>query len=229
MADTILSVETLTKRFGGFTAVNKVSFPLIEARSSGSSGQRVGVYHLQHDLRHPQADRGPHQVSGPRGRRSVAEPDLPSWHRPDLPDPAPSGACRSRRTCGGRVLWSGRPWLEDGSLERGRARSGPRWPTQEPQATVDTLGAAGQKLELARALATGPELRWPTKAWAASTTRKWTRPPTCWSGSARDGHHHRPGGAHHGRAMRVVDRVMVLDHGEKIPRGCRSMWPTTQR
>ena len=55
----------------------------------------------------------------------------------------------------------------------------------DPAARVDGLGAAAlKKLELARALATQPSCCSPTSRSAASTRRRWSRPPTCSRASA---------------------------------------------
>ena len=62
-----------------------------------------------------------------------------------------------------------------------------------------------------------PSCCWPTRASTASTTPRWSRRPTCCSASAA-----RRGitivWVEHimGVLMRVVDRVVVLDHGEMI-------------
>src|SRR5207302_9396560 len=107
------------------------------------------------------------------------------------------------------------------AAERGRARVG--LPTDR-HVLVDGLGAAGlKKLELAKALATGPKLLLADESLggldetemdqAADMLRK-----------IRDELGVTIIWVEHimGVLMRVVDRVMVLDHGEKISEGLPS-------
>ena len=90
-----------------------------------------------------------------------------------------------------------------------------------PRHAGDGLGAAGlKKLELAKALATGRSSCWPTRAWAGWTSARWSRRPTCCAASRSDLGITIIWVEHiMGVLMRVVDRVMVLDHGEKIAEG----------
>ena len=160
--------------------------------------------------------RGPRAV-GPRAAHasSTAASAGPSRSR------GRSGACRSSRTW----RWPATSARTATAAPRPRTRPSGRspWSACRPTATrcVDGLGAAGlKKLELAKALATGPKLLLADESLggldetemdqAADMLRK-----------IRDELGITIIWVEHimGVLMRVVDRVMVLDHGEKISEG----------
>ena len=221
----MLVVDGLVKRFGGFTAVNNVSFKVEQGEILGligpnGSGKSTIFNMLSGTLR---ADGGIDHV-----RRR-----------------ARSRACAPHRIINrgiGRTFQIPRPFRRlthlrerrAGRLSTARAATAAPRPTRRPSArspwsacrpiahaSVDGLGAAGlKKLELAKALATGPKLLLADESLggldetemdqAADMLRK-----------IRDELGITIIWVEHimGVLMRVVDRVMVLDHGEKISEG----------
>src|ERR1044072_1632328 len=115
MAETILEIDALTKRFGGFTALNGVSievkagerFGLIGPNGSGkttlincvSGSLPIDGRHIRFEgpaggarpppprARPPPQRRRPPRCGGPRDRRAPAPPPDPARHRAQLPDP----------------------------------------------------------------------------------------------------------------------------------------------
>ena len=97
------------------------------------------------------------------------------------------------------------------------------------RASVDGLGAAGlKKLELAKALATGPKLLLADESLGGLDDKEMDQAALMLR-NIRDELGITIIWVEHimGVLMRVVDRVMVLDHGEKIseglPRKCRAI------
>ncbi len=224
MADTILSVEALTKRFGGFTAVNKVSF-------SVDRGEILGLI-------------------GPNGSgKSTIFNMISGTHKPseghikyqgrEVGGLLPNQICHLGI---GRTFQIPRPFRRLSILENvvvagffGQDGLGSRseaWNAAEraldlvglpknPEATVDTLGAAGlKKLELARALATGPELLLADESLGGLDDKEMDQAADMLE-RVRSEMGITIIWVEHimGVLMRVVDRVMVLDHGEKISEG----------
>ena len=216
----MLSVEGLTKRFGGFVAVNDVSFEVREGEILGLIGPngsgKSTIFNLISGTLSP--TRGAIRF---RGRNLAGQ--------------APYVVCHAGI---GRTFQIPRPFrrltiLENVALaafyghgERiARSRA---WDLAEEaiamvglpggSARVDGLGAAGlKKLELARALATQPQLLLADESLggldeaemdqAADMLRRIRAEKgitIVWVEHIM------------GVLMRIVDRVMVLDHGEKI-------------
>lgn len=220
----MLSVAGLTKRFGGFTALNSVSFEVREGEILGligpnGSGKTTcfnciagtlppssGTIRFQgKDLGGLTPDRICHrgiartfQIPRPFRKLSILENVAVAAHF--------GGA---RRNTEAEARRRAVEILELVGLPR------------DPQASPALLGAGGlKKLELARALATGPTLLLadeslggldPTEVAGAAAMLKRVRGELgitiIW--------------VEHIMAtlMRVVDRVVVLDHGEKIAEG----------
>ena len=222
----MLSVETLTKRFGGFTAVNRVSFEveqgeilgLIGPNGSGKStifNMLAGAFPpTEGTIRFEGRDIGglmPHriihmgigrtfQIPRPFRRLSILEnAALAGYYGQD-------GVSRAE-------AWE----AAEQSLEMVGL------PT-DPKAEVGMLGASGlKKLELAKALATRPRLLLADESLGGlddaemeqaadmlNKVRKELGVTIIWVEHIM------------GVLMRVVDRVMVLDHGEKISEGLPS-------
>ncbi|MEQ9643003.1 MAG: ABC transporter ATP-binding protein [Alphaproteobacteria bacterium] len=223
----MLTVEALTKRFGGFTAVDKVSFEvgngeilgLIGPNGSGKStifnlisgalkpsggsvrleGREIGGG-LPNHICHKGIART-FQIPRPIRRLTILENVVVAGYY------------------GQAGLTSRRAAFE--AAERALDMVGL---PSDPKSTVDTLGAAGlKKLELARALATGPRLlladeslgglddsEMEQAAEMLRNIRKEMGITIVWVEHIM------------GVLMRVVDRVMVLDHGEKIAEGLPS-------
>jgi branched-chain amino acid transport system ATP-binding protein len=222
----VLEVEGLVKRFGGFTAVNKVSFKV-------DRGEILGLI-------------GPNGSGKSTIFNMLSGTFLPSAGSMKFDGAEISGLAPHRIiNCGiGRTFQIPRPfhrltlfenvalagYFGQGKHSRARAEEAAEraldmvgLPTDRA-AEVDGLGAAGlKKLELAKALATGPKLLLADESLgglddaemdqAADMLRK-----------IRDELGITIIWVEHimGVLMRVVDRVMVLDHGEKISEGLPS-------
>jgi branched-chain amino acid transport system ATP-binding protein len=220
----MLRVERLTKRFGGFTALNEVSFSVEKGEILGligpnGSGKTTGFNCISGALRPTEgsiqfegqeiAGRTPDAICHlgvartfqiPRPFRKLSILENVAVAAPNRAAPRHAEAEAPRRA---------REVLDLVGL-----------PT-DPSASTTLLGAGGlKKLELARALATGPRLLLadeslggldPAEMHGAAELLKRIRGELgitiVW--------------VEHIMAtlMRVVDRVVVLDHGEKIAEG----------
>ena len=221
----MLEVAGLVKRFGGFTAVNNVSFKVDQGEILGLIGPngsgKSTIFNML--VRHAAPSAGSIRFAGTRDRRSrrrtgssIAGLAEPSRSR------GRSTGCRYSRT------WRWPAFTGRAGTARAKARSTlrnarSRWSGCRPTAQrgVDGLGAAGlKKLELAKALATGPKLLLADESLggldetemdqAADMLRRIRGElgiTIIWVEHIM------------GVLMRVVDRVMVLDHGEKIAEG----------
>ena len=219
----VLVVEGLVKRFGGFTAVNSVSFKVDQGEILGLIGPngsgKSTIFNMLSGTLVPTAGsilfdgseiagKAPHRIINSGVGRTFQIPR--PFHRLTIfENVALAGyygqGRRSRKKA-------------DESAERALAMVG--LPTDR-HASVDGLGAAGlKKLELAKALATGPKLLLADESLgglddaemdqAAEMLRK-----------IRDELGITIIWVEHimGVLMKTVDRVIVLDHGEKIADG----------
>src|SRR5260370_36365092 len=222
----VLVVEGLVKRFRGFTAVNKVSFKVDQGEILGligpnGSGKSTIFNMLSGTLVRSAcsmkfagaelAGLAPHRIINLGIGRTFQIPR--PFHRLTMfENVALAGYFGQGRNSRAKA---------DEAAERALATVG--LPTDRT-ATVDGLGAAGlKKLELAKALATAPKLLLADESLggldetemdqAADMLRK-----------IRDELGITIIWVEHimGVLMRVVDRVMVLDHGEKISEGLPS-------
>ena len=216
-------LQGLTKRFGGFTAVQKVSFTL-------EQGEILGLI-------------GPNGSGKSTTFNLIAGTLAPSAGSIRLRGEEIGGAAPNRVCAPGiaRTFQIPRPFRKLSLLDNvalaafyGQA-SAPRATRRSPgergarlvraavdaDAQVDGLGAAGlKKLELARALATQPQLLLADESLGGWTSRRWSRQPTCCRASARERGITIVWVEHiMGVLMRVVDRCVVLDHGEVIAAG----------
>src|SRR5277367_2590051 len=222
----MLAVEGLLKRFGGFTAVNQVSFTvergeilgLIGPNGSGKStifNMLSGTFPASSGSMKfdgvELAGLAPHRIIN-RGIGRTFQIPRPFHRLTIFENVALAG-----------YFGQGRHSLAKAEEAAERALALVGLPTDR-QARVDGLGAAGlKKLELAKALATGPKLLLADESLggldetemdqAADMLRK-----------IRDELGITIIWVEHimGVLMRVVDRVMVLDHGEKISEGLPS-------
>ena len=217
----MLSVEGLTKRFGGFVAVNDVSFEVREGEILGLIGPngsgKSTVFNLVSGMLAP--TRGSVRFQG----REIA------GH-------APSAVCHAGI---GRTFQIPRPFRKLSILENvalaafyghgERIARNRAWDLAEEavalvglpggaEPRVDGLGAAGlKKLELARALATQPKLLLADESLGGLDEEEMEQAAEMLR-RIREKKGVTIVWVEHimGVLMRVVDRVMVLDHGEKI-------------
>jgi branched-chain amino acid transport system ATP-binding protein len=219
----LLTVEGLTKRFGGFTAVANVSFGvepgeilgLIGPNGSGKStifnmlsgalAPNNGSIRLEgHEI----AGLAPHRIIN-RGVGRTFQIPRPFHRLSILENVMLAGFYGQGRHSRAKAFEA---------AERALGLVG--LPT-DPRAPVDGLGAAAlKKLELAKALATSPKLLLADESLSGldenemdlaadllQRIRKDLKITIIWVEHIM------------GVLMRVVDRVMVLDHGEKIAEG----------
>jgi branched-chain amino acid transport system ATP-binding protein len=219
----VLVVEGLVKRFGGFTAVNNVSFRVAQGEILGLIGPngsgKSTIFNMLSGTFQPSAGSmkfagveisglAPHRIIN-RGIGRTFQIPRPFHRLTMFENVALAGYFGQGR--------HSRSKAED-AAERALAMVGL---PADRAAQVDGLGAAGlKKLELAKALATGPKLLLADESLggldetemdqAADMLRK-----------IRDELGITIIWVEHimGVLMRVVDRVMVLDYGEKIAEG----------
>jgi branched-chain amino acid transport system ATP-binding protein len=222
----VLVVEGLVKRFGGFTAVNNVSFKVDQGEILGLIGPngsgKSTIFNMLSGTLPPSAGSisfegaelaglAPHKIIN-RGIGRTFQIPRPFRRLTIFENVALAGYYGQNRHSRKKA---------DESAERALAMVGLPF---DRSAVVDGLGAAGlKKLELAKALATGPKLLLADESLgglddtemdqAADMLRK-----------IRDELGITIIWVEHimGVLMRVVDRVMVLDHGEKISEGLPS-------
>jgi branched-chain amino acid transport system ATP-binding protein len=220
----MLAVEGLTKRFGGFTAVNGVSFEVREGEILGLIGPngsgKSTIFNMISGTLRPTA--GSIRLEG----REVGgtAPDrvchLGIGRTFQIPRPFKRLTIRENVALAAYYGQGGRVARATAWEQAERAIETVGLP-RDVRAEVGTLGAAGlKKLELAKALATQPRLLLADESLggldetemdqAADMLRRIRRDlgiTIIWVEHIM------------GVLMRVVDRVMVLDHGEKIAQG----------
>jgi branched-chain amino acid transport system ATP-binding protein len=178
----LLRVADVTKQFGGFSALSRVSFEVAEGEILGLIGPngsgKTTMFNCISGALPPTS--GSIQF---RGEEMAGRTPDAICHRGiartfQIPRPFREALDRRERR-GGAI--SGRHPAASTRPARGPARCWPWWGCRRTTAASTTpLGAGGlKKLELARALATGPKLLSPTRAWAASTPTRWRAPPRC--------------------------------------------------
>jgi branched-chain amino acid transport system ATP-binding protein len=219
----VLTVEGLSKRFGGFTAVHQVSFTIEKGEIVGLIGPngsgKSTIFNMLSGTLVPNAGsirfegreiagQAPHRIINLGIGRTFQIP-RPFRRLSILENVAVAGFFGQGRPSRRRAFESAERALALVGLPVDRA------------ARVDGLGAAAlKKLELAKALATGPRLLLADESLsgldehemdqAADMLRRICKElgiTIIWVEHIM------------GVLMRVVDRVMVLDHGEKIAEG----------
>ena len=222
----MLEVAGLSKRFGGFTAVSDVSFKVDQGEILGLIGPngsgKSTIFNMLSGTLAPTA--GSIRFQGREIGGSPPHRIINAGIGRTFQIPRPF-----------RRLSCSRTWRWQGSMARAGIRALARSRRQSSAlrlvglpvdrgATVDGLGAAGlKKLELAKALATGPKLLLADESLggldeaemeqAAEMLRRIRGElgiTIIWVEHIM------------GVLMRVVDRVMVLDHGVKIAEGLPS-------
>jgi branched-chain amino acid transport system ATP-binding protein len=219
----VLVVEGLTKRFGGFRAVNNVSFTVDRGEILGLIGPngsgKSTIFNMLSGTFPPTsgsmkfdgaelAGLAPHRIIN-RGIGRTFQIPRP-FHRLTMFE---------------NVVLAG--YFGQGRHSRSKAEEAARRALAlvglpaDVQASVDGLGAAGlKKLELAKALATGPKLLLADESLGGLDEAEMDQAADMLR-RIRDDLNITIIWVEHimGVLMRVVDRVMVLDHGEKISEG----------
>src|SRR4030081_1091229 len=222
----VLVVEGLVKRFGGFTAVNKVSFKVEQGEILGLFGPhgsgKSTIFNMLSGTLPPSAGSiefagaeiaglAPHRIIN-RGIGRTFQIPRPFHRLTTFENVALAGYFGQGRHSRAKA---------EEAAERALAMVGL---PADRVAGVDGLGAAGlKKLELAKALATGPKLLLADESLGGLDETEMEQG----AGSVvrvRDELGITIIWVEHimGVLMRVVDRVMVLDHGEKISEGLPS-------
>jgi branched-chain amino acid transport system ATP-binding protein len=220
----MLSIRNLTKRFGSFTAVNNVSFDV-------EKGEIVGLIG-------PNGSGKSTTFNCISGALPVVAGDV-SWEGRRITGLSADRICRLGIA---RTFQIPKPFRKLSILENvavaayfgGRAEKSrsAAWaiadsvlglvglPT-EVNATVDRLGAAGlKKLELAKALATEPRLLLADESLGGLDEGEMNQAADLLARIRREKDITIIWVEHiMGVLMRIVDRVIVLDHGEKIAEG----------
>ena len=220
----MLVVEGLYKHFGGFTAVNRVDFSLEQGEILGLIGPngsgKSTIFNLLAGALLPNAGsvrlrgqevtgKSPHQICAMGVGRTFQIP-RPIRRLTILENVAVAGYFGQAVTVTREEAWQSA--IE--SLQLVGLSS-------HPGTTVDTLGTAGlKKLELAKALATKPTLLLADESLGGLDQGEMDQAAQMLK-NIRDELGITIIWVEHimGVLMRVVDRVMVLDHGEKIAEG----------
>ncbi|HWQ37833.1 MAG TPA: ABC transporter ATP-binding protein [Burkholderiales bacterium] len=220
----MLAVSGLTKRFGGFTAVNRVSFEVKEGEILGLIGPngsgKSTIFNLIAGALVPTA--GSIRFLG---REIAGEPAYRVAHHGigrtyQLPRPFRRLSILENVALAAYYGQAERPTREQAFAQAAEILELVRLRAQ-PDARVDGLGAAGlKKLELARALATRPKLLLADESLGGLDEQEMKQAAEMLVDvRARRGvtivwvEHIM------GVLMRVVDRCVVLDHGEVIAEG----------
>ncbi len=229
----MLVVSGLVKRFGGFTAVNNVSFKVDQGEILGLIGPngsgKSTIFNMLSGTLAPSAGSivfegteiagvAPHRIIN-RGIGRTFQIPRP-FHKLGIFD---------------NVMLAG--FYGQGRHSRARAEAAAEQalgmvglPTDR-HAGVEGLGAAGlKKLELAKALATGPKLLLADESLGGLDEAEMEQAAEMLR-RIRDDLGITIIWVEHimGVLMRVVDRVMVLDHGEKIAEGLPSLVASNPR
>lgn len=226
-AKPMLQVRGLTKRFGGFTAVNNVAFEVAKGELLGLIGPngsgKSTTFNLVAGTLKPSAGSilfEGEEIAGMSADR-VAHRGLARTFQ--IPRPFRKLSLRDNVALAAYYGQAGRVSRARAAEQAAAALDLVGLPSG-PDATTDGLGAAGlKKLELARALAMQPKLLladeslggldWAEMDQAASMLERIRREmgiTIVWVEHIM------------GVLMRVVDRVVVLDHGEVIFAGLPS-------
>jgi branched-chain amino acid transport system ATP-binding protein len=220
----MLSVTNLTRRFGGFTAVNSISFDLEQGEILGligpnGSGKSTTFNVIAGMLRPTEGSikfEG-EEIGGLKPvdvcHRGIARTfQIPRpFRKLSILENVVTAAYYGQREEVARA--TARAQAEEALAMVGLP--------SDPRAQVDGLGAAGlKKLELARALATQPRLLLADESLGGLDEAEMEQAADMLSAIRRDKNITIIWVEHiMGVLMRVVDRVIVLDHGEKIAEG----------
>ena len=222
----MLEVNGLVKRFGGFTAVSNVSFKVAQGEILGLIGPngsgKSTIFNMLSGTFPPSAGSiafegrelsgmAPHRIINAGIGRTFQIP-RPFKRLTIFENVALAGYYGQDRHSTAKAFESAENALAMVGLPTDRL------------STVDGLGAAGlKKLELAKALATGPKLLLADESLGGLDEKEMDQAADMLR-KIRDELGITIIWVEHimGVLMRVVDRVMVLDHGEKISEGLPS-------
>ena len=222
----MLEVNGLVKRFGGFTAVSNVSFKVAQGEILGLIGPngsgKSTIFNMLSGTFPPSsgsilfegqelAGLAPHRIIN-RGIGRTFQIPRPFKRLSIFENVALAGYFGQDRHSTAKAFESAEKALAMVGLPTDRL------------STVDGLGAAGlKKLELAKALATGPKLLLADESLGGLDEKEMDQAADMLR-KIRDELGVTIIWVEHimGVLMRVVDRVMVLDHGEKISEGLPS-------
>ncbi len=220
----MLTVTGLTKQFGGFTAVNKVAFELKEGEILGLIGPngsgKSTTFNLIAGMLTPTAGsiRFRDREIGGLGASRVAHCGIGRTFQ--IPRPFRRLSVLENVALAAYYGQADRPSREGAFAQAKEALALVGLPTDEAGRT-DGLGAAGlKKLELARALATRPQLLLADESLGGLDHSEMDQAADMLAG-IRDKRGITIIWVEHimGVLMRVVDRCLVLDHGEVIAAG----------
>jgi branched-chain amino acid transport system ATP-binding protein len=219
----VLEVSGLVKRFGGFTAVNNVSFKVEQGEILGLIGPngsgKSTIFNMLSGTLAPSA--GSIRFAGAEIAGLAPHRIIVSGIGRTFQIPRPF----RRLSIFENVALAG--YYGQGGHSRAKAEQaaeralGMVGLSSARHASVDGLGAAGlKKLELAKALATGPKLLLADESLGGLDETEMDQAADMLR-NIRDELGITIIWVEHimGVLMRVVDRVMVLDHGEKISEG----------
>jgi len=220
----MLSVSRLTKRFGGFTAVNEVSFELAQGEILGLIGPNGSGKSTTFNL-----IAGALAPSGGsirlQGREIAGEAPSRIAHHGiartfQIPRPFRRLSIVENVALAAYYGQHDRPSREAAFAQAREALALVRLPAED-SARVDSLGAAGlKKLELARALATRPQLLLADESLGGLDEAEMHQAADMLA-AIRTERGITIIWVEHimGALMRIVDRCLVLDHGEVIAAG----------
>ena len=220
----MLEVSGLTKRFGGFTAVSEVSFSLAEGEILGLIGPngsgKSTTFNLIAGLYAPTAGsvRLKGEEIGGLSPASVCHKGIARTFQ--IPRPFRKLSILDNVMLAAFYGQGTHPTRERAAELAREALDLVKLPTGA-EASVDGLGAAGlKKLELARALATQPKILLADESLGGLDESEMNQAADMLAAIRRERNITIIWVEHiMGALMRVVDRCIVLDHGEVIAQG----------
>jgi branched-chain amino acid transport system ATP-binding protein len=220
----MLTVSDLTKQFGGFTAVDGVSFELQEGEILGLIGPngsgKSTTFNLIAGTLRPGAGSISFQGREIAGQSAARVAHLGIARTFQIPRPFRKLSILENVALAAYYGQAERPARGAAFAQAREALEMVGLPS-DPQASVDGLGAAGlKKLELARALATRPKLLLADESLGGLDHAEMDQAADMLAGIRKQRGITIIWVEHiMGVLMRVVDRCVVLDHGEVIAAG----------